>query len=381
MEQDALLHGEVIVALAVALVSHAHLDGVESGEHVELGQRHVGQAVDIGGVARDDGVEPAAAALAARGHAILMADLAQRLAFLSLKAFAAVFGVRELGGERTAADAGDVGLLDAQHAIDVDRAHARTGSSAAGAAGRGRDVGIRTVVDVEQRALRALEQDGLALAHGVVQHLAGLGHVRLEDAGVRQVLLADLLDRVGVQAVDLLQDGVLLDEGGFDLQAEDLLVHEVLDADALAGHLVLVARADAALGGADLMIAQALLIGAVEILVVRHDDMRVAADLEVLAGNALGLEHGHFLDQHAGVDHHAVADDGNGVLVHDAGGHQVKRQLLVAVDNGMACVVAALITDDVIVFASNEIGDLAFTFVAPLGANQNGAGHVCASFR
>ena len=49
----------------------------------------------------------------------------------------------------------------------------------------------------------------------------------------------------------------------------------------------------------------------------------------------------------------------------------MKRQLLVAVDNGMACVVAALITDDVIVFASNEIGDLAFAFVAPLGANQN----------
>ena len=69
--------------------------------------------------------------------------------------------------------------------------------------------------------------------------------------------------------------------------------------------------------------------------------MRVAADLEVLAGDALGLEHGHFLDQHAGIHHHAVADDGNGVLVHDAGGHQVKRQLLVAVDNGMACVVAA----------------------------------------
>ena len=310
-----------------------------------------------------------------------MADLAQRLAFLGLKAFAAVLGVRQLSGERTAADAGDVGLLDAQHAVDVDRAHTRARSGAAGAAGRGRDVGVRAMVDVEQRALRALEQDGLALAHGIVQHLAGLGHIRLEDAGVRQVLLADLLDRVGVQTVDLLQDGVLLDKRRLDLQAEDLLVHEVLDADALASHLILVARADAALGGADLVIAQALLVGAVKILVVRHDDMRVAADLEVLAGDALSLEHGHFLDQHAGIHHHAVADDGNGVLVHDAGGHQVKRQLLVAVDNGMACVVAALITDDVIVFASNEIGDLAFAFVAPLGANQNGAGHVCASFR
>ena len=237
------------------------------------------------------------------------------------------------------------------------------------------------MVDVEQRALRALEQDGLAGAHGLVQQLGRLGHVRLEDARIGQVLLADFLHRVGVQAVDLLEDGVLLRKHRFQLEAEDLLVQQVLDANALAGHFVLVAGADAALRGADLVLAQALLVGAVEILVVRHDHMRVARDLEVLAGDAFGFQHGHLLDEHAGINDHAVADDRNRMLVHDAGGHEVQRELLVAVDDRVTRVVAALVANHVIVLACDQVGDFALAFVAPLGANQNRARHVCFSFR
>ena len=205
-----------------------------------------------------------------------MAHLAQQLSDLGLLAFAAILGEALLRGEGAFAHARDVGLLDAQYAIDDRGAHARARGGAAGAARRGRDVGVRAVVDVEQRALRALEQDGLTGAHGLVQQLGRFGHVRLEDARIGQVLLADLLHRVGVQAVDLLEDGVLLRKHRFQLETEDLLVQQVLDANALSGHFVLVAGADAALRGADLVLAQALLVGAVEILVVRHDHMRVA---------------------------------------------------------------------------------------------------------
>ena len=166
------------------------------------------------------------------------------------------------------------------------------------------------MVDVEQRALGAFEEDGLPVApapcsaYGPTRTRKGL-----EDARVGQVLVADLLHRVGVQTVDLLQDGVLLGQRRLQLQAEDLLVQQVLHADALAAHLVLVAGADAALGGADLLVAEALLVGAVEIFVVRHDEVRVVGNLQVLAGDALGLQHGHFLHEHARVYHDAVADD------------------------------------------------------------------------
>ena len=56
------------------------------------------------------------------------------------------------------------------------------------------------------------------------------------------------------------------------------------------------------------------------------------------------------------------------MLVHDAGGHQVQGELLVAVDDRVTCVVAALVANNVIVIAGDKIGDLAFAFIAPLGA-------------
>ena len=381
MEQHALLHGEVVVALAIAFVSHAHLNGVERRKHVELGERHVGEAVDLSSIARDDRVEPSAAALAAGGHAEFVAHRAQKLAGFGLFAHAAVLGEALLGRERAAANTRHVGLFDAEHTVDVHWTHARARRRATRAARRGSHIGIGAVVDVEQRALRALEQHRLALAQRAVEHVRGFGHVGLQDARIGQVLLADFLNRVGVETVDLAQDGILLLERSLDLQAEDLLVEQILDTDALAGGFVLVARADTALGGADLVLAEALLIGAVEIFVPRHDDMCIAADLQILARNALRLEHRHFLHEHTRVDDDAVSDDGNSILVHDTRRHQVQRQFLVTVDDSVSRVVSTLVAHDVVVLARNEVGDFTLAFVAPLGTDENCTGHERSSFR
>lgn len=42
----------------------------------------------------------------------------------------------------------------------------------------------------------------------------------------------------------------------------------------------------------------------------------------------------------------------------------MKRQLGITVDNRVACVVSALVTNNVIVVARNKVGDLAFALVA-----------------
>ena len=374
--QHRLLHGEVVVTHAVALVGHAHLDGVEGRKHIQLREGHIGEPVHLGSVTPDDGIEPAAAALAARGDAELMTGGAQKLAVLRVLTGAAVLGELQLRGEGALAHAGDIGLLDAEHAVDGLGADAGTRGSAARAAAGRRHERIGAMVDVEQRALSAFEKNGLPIAQRLVQHMGRLAHIGSQNARVRQVLVADLLHRVGVQTVNLLQDGVLLGQHRLKLQAEDLLVQQVLHADALAAHLVLVAGADAAFGGADLLVAEALLVGAIEILVVRHDKVRVVGNLQVLAGDALGLKHGHFLHEHARVYHDAVADDRHGVLVHDPGGHQVQRQLLVAVNDGVAGVIASLEAHHVIVVAGDEVGDLTLAFVAPLGADEHCAGHL-----
>ena len=318
VEQNALLHGQIIVAHAIALVSHAHFDGFELGKHIEFRQGNVGQAVHINGVLANHGIEPTATALATRGHAIFVANRAQRFADLGFFAHATVFGEQLLGGERTAANARGVSLHDANNFIDGHGAHARANCRAARAARRGRHVRIRAVVDVKHGCLRALEQDVLAFAQRVVQKLRCLGHVRLQDARVRQHLVANLINRVGMQVVNLVQNGIFLSKRGFNLHAEHFFVHQVLHANAFARRLVLVAWANATLCGANGVLAQHLFIGAVKILVIRHDDVSVAADLQTLGANAFCLQHGHFLDQRARVNNNAVANNRNAVFVHNA---------------------------------------------------------------
>jgi hypothetical protein len=89
-------------------------------------------------------------------------------------------GVVQFGRERAAADARGVGLGDAEHVVDRVRADAGAGQRAAdGGVGRG-DVGIGAVVDVEQRALRALEQHRLPCLAQVVQDAGHVGLHRLD---------------------------------------------------------------------------------------------------------------------------------------------------------------------------------------------------------
>src|SRR5690606_13247377 len=138
----------VLGALAAVLVGDADLQLLHAVEHVELGDAQAGDAVDGHRALEGDDVHPAAAARTAGGGAVLGTAVADALADL----------VVQLGRERAAADAGGVGLGDAQHVIDVLRAHAGAGQRATdGGVGAG-DVGIGAVVDVQQRALGALEQ-------------------------------------------------------------------------------------------------------------------------------------------------------------------------------------------------------------------------------
>jgi len=94
--------------LAVEPVAGADLDRVEAVQDVELGQR---QSVDAAGpdrLADQHGVEPAAAARTAGVGAELAATLADLAAGL----------VVLLGRERALADAGRIGLAQAEHIAD-----------------------------------------------------------------------------------------------------------------------------------------------------------------------------------------------------------------------------------------------------------------------
>jgi hypothetical protein len=138
--------------------------------------------------------------------------------------------------------------------------------------------------------------------------------------------------------------------------------------------LSLVGRPDAAARRADLGLAEPMLARAVEVAVVRHDEMRVAADEQAVGGELVGLEAVHLLDEHLGVDDAPVADDRRDVRVHDAARNEVQLERAAAVDDGVARVVAALEADDVVEVVGDQVGDLALALVAPLGADKNDSG-------
>ena len=64
----------------------------------------------------------------------------------------------------------------------------------------------------------------------------------------------------------------------------------------------------------------------VELLVIRQDQVRVAADQQPAAVDALLGEPVDLGEQHRGVDHDAVADDRRDVVVQDAARHQLERE-------------------------------------------------------
>src|SRR5699024_5310046 len=116
-----LCHGDLVVADAVDVLTHAHGDGLATGDHVQLGEEEVGDAVDTCRVTGDGCVEPTAAAVTAGGDPVLATVTAQPLAFL----------VEQFGRERPGTHTGGVGLEDSDDLRDACGAQpgARGGSA------------------------------------------------------------------------------------------------------------------------------------------------------------------------------------------------------------------------------------------------------------
>ena len=88
-----------------------------------------------------------------------------------------------------------------------------------------------------------------------------------------------------------------------------------------------------------------------------------------------------FLDQRPGIDHHAIADDGELAGPHDARGQQRQFVGHAVDDERVAGIVAALEAHHDIGARRQPVDDLAFAFVAPLGADHRNIGHRIATAR
>jgi hypothetical protein len=227
------------------------------------------------------------------------------------------------------------------------------------------------VIDVQHRPLRAFEHHALLRADLLVDPDGAVHDARREDLAVLQILLVQLRGIVRVGVVHARQHGVALRARELDLLPQHLGIEQVGDADAVASHLRLVRRPDAASGRADLRHACRFLAREVERLVVRQDAVRAVADEEVLldadAARAQVLD---LVEQSLRVDDHAVPEKAELVGVDDAGRDEAQREVLVRELHGMAGVVAALIPRHDGEILAEKIDDLPLPLVSPLRADD-----------
>ncbi|KMO72613.1 hypothetical protein MOBUDSM44075_03956 [Mycolicibacterium obuense] len=232
------------------------------------------------------------------------------------------------------------------------------------------------MVDVEQRALRSLEQHGLTLLECGVEQEAGVGDAMAEALGLGQQVVDHLAGVERLAVVDLDQHLVLEFQCALDLFGQQVRVEHVGDADALPGDLVLVARADTAAGGADLLAACVALHDLVDGHVIGHQQVRVGRQQQPIGVHAAVFEAAQLGQQHARVDDDAVADHVGHAGRQNARRNEVQGEVLPRrKHHRVAGVVAALVAHHPLNPSTEQVGGLTFALVAPLGADEDDCRH------
>ena len=173
----------------------------------------------------------------------------------------------------------------------------------------------------------------------------------------------------------LLDEHALRDRSLFQQGGETLGVEHVTGANPDAPRLVGIRRADALERGADLVVAANGLGDRVVRLMPREHEMGMARHAQVRARHATSFEGGDLGEQRRQVDDHAVGDHRDHVLVQDPARDQLQRVALAVDHHRVPGVVATLVPHHVGVLFGQQVDDLGFALIAPLGSDDDGDGH------
>ena len=228
------------------------------------------------------------------------------------------------------------------------------------------------MVDVQERALSALEEHLLARAASFMQRGHRVRHVRSQH---QRGLAQQGQHFVGVHRLDALagDEFIVQSDALGHFLAQGIGIAQSAAAKAHPLHLVRIRGTDTATGGADLLRAASRFTRLVETLVVGHGEVSAVGDQQVLWRDlhALAAQLLEFLHQSDGVQHHAIGDHIQLCRPKDAAGHEMQHILHVVVNDRVPGVVAALGTHHHVHFLREIIDDLAFAFIAPLGADYD----------
>ncbi len=231
------------------------------------------------------------------------------------------------------------------------------------------------MVDVEERPLGAFEQDVVAAPQGVLDEPRRVGDVRTKPITPGDGLVDELVGPEGPTAPMRREQEVLVGQDVLELGPAQPAVEQVLHPEADAPGPIGIGRADPPPRRADLAVAEPRFHGPVEGDVVRHDHVGRGADADAARVDPPRRESVELADQRRRVDHDSAADDRRDVRVQDPRRHQVELEDLVAADDRVAGVVAALVADDHRDLLGEEVGGLALALVAPLQPDDHGSRH------
>ena len=157
---------------AVNVITDTDFQRFKPVQHIQLGQRHTGNAGNGIGLTHHHRIKPATAPLAP----------SHRTEFASALAHAVAIIIKILGGERAAAHPRGIGFGDTQHEPDIGWPGTGTGGRLTRNGIGRRHKGIGAVVDIQHDALRALKQHAAAFCMRLFQHppaLPGKGQHRI----------------------------------------------------------------------------------------------------------------------------------------------------------------------------------------------------------
>ena len=235
------------------------------------------------------------------------------------------------------------------------------------------DERVSTHIQVEQRALRALEQHFLARLDRVPGHDRGVAHHRAQAVGIDAVFRDHRVRIDRLAAVNAGDHAVFARAGLADDGFKALCVHKIVHADAAALGFIHIGRADALFGRADggAFLGLFRLAQRVQLQMPGHDAVAARIDEQLVGRHALFVQAVDLAQDRLGVDDHARPDDVNAVRIQNAGRDELQLIFLVVYNNRVAGVVAALAAHHQIRLACENINELALALVAPLGAENN----------
>ena len=222
------------------------------------------------------------------------------------------------------------------------------------------------MVNIKEGSLCAFEQYVFACFKNFAKHNAGVANMRAEFFGISQVFFQHAVIVKRFAAVNFGNNFIFGSQVYTQLVSKSIGFHQIADADAGTGYFIHVAGADAAFGSADFVFAERSFLQFVQFCMVRHNNVGAVGNQKIAAVNALGFHACNFLKYNCGVNNYAVAEDIDFIFVQYAGGQKTQFVGNVVYNNG----VPAGITYNSVGFLSQVINNLAFAFIAPLGADN-----------